>query len=270
FGPIGGFDESIIPGRRVNIHAANGPVTGVIGKPPIHLMSGEDRDKATKIKDICIDIGAKDKQDTESIISIGDPITYTYDFMELRNGLASARGFDDRIGSFIVSEVLRNLSGLKELKASVYGVSTVQEEIGLRGAATSAFGIDPQVGIATDVTHATDYPGVNKKQVGDIKLGGGAVIARGPNINPRVFELLEDTAKKKGVAYQVEGIPRGTGTDANAIQLTRAGVATGLISIPLRYMHTPVETLNIRDVQQIIKLMTGFAEALTPDMDFTP
>ena len=270
FSPIGGFDESIVPGRRVYIHTYSGPLPGVIGKIPIHLMSSEARGRASRVQDVCIDIGARDRNDTESVVSIGDPITYSYDFVELRNGLATARAFDDRIGSFMVSEVLRTLSGSKKLKASVHGVSTVQEEIGMRGATTSAFGIDPDVALATDVTHATDYPGVDKKQVGDIRLGGGAVIARGPNINPRVFDLLVETAKIAGIPYQVQGVPRGTGTDANPIQLTRLGVPTGLVSPPLRYMHTPVETLDMRDVQSIIKLMTAFAEALTPDMDFIP
>jgi len=270
FAAMGGFDQSIIPGRRVNVHTATGPVPGVIGKGPIHLMSDDARNRPSQIKDLCIDIGAKDGQEAKSIVAIGDPITYTYEFLELRNGLAVARAFDDRVGSFIVAETLRALAASKELKAEVHGVSTVQEEIGLRGATTSAFGIDPQVALATDVTHATDYPGVDKKQVGDIKLGGGAVVTRGPNINHRVFDLLVETAKKKGIPYQVLGAPRGTGTDANVIQLTRSGVATGLISIPLRYMHTPVETLAIMDVKHIVNLMAGFAEALTPEMDFVP
>ena len=270
FGPMGGFDQSIIPGRRVFVHTAQGHIPGVIGRMPIHLMQSDDRTKASEIKDMCIDIGVKDRKEAESLVAIGDPVTYTYDYFELRNGLAAARGFDDRIGSFIVAEVLRKLSRSKNLKAAVYSVSTVQEEIGLRGATTSAYGIDPDVGVATDVTHATDYPGVDKKEVGDIKLGGGAVIARGPNINPRVFELFVETGKKNNIPYQVQGVPRGTGTDANAIQLTRSGVAAGLISIPLRYMHTPVETLDFMDVKYIIDLMAGFAEALTPDTDLTP
>jgi len=270
FAAMGGFDESIIPGRRVRIHTKSGPVDGVIGKGPIHLMSSDDRNRPSKIKDLSIDIGATSKQDAEQLVMIGDPITYTYDFIELRNGLAVARGFDDRIGSFIVAETLRSLSKSKNLKASVHGVSTVQEEIGLRGAHTSAFGIDPQVALATDVTHATDYPGMNKKQAGDIKLGGGPAISRGPNINPRVFDLLVECCEKNEIPYQVLGAPRGTGTDANAIQLTRAGVATGLVSIPLRYMHTPVETLAVKDVVWIIRLMSAFAEALDPDMDFVP
>ena len=270
FGPIGGFDETIIPGRRVTIHTANGPVPGVIGKTPVHLIERDKRDKGSKIDDCWIDIGAKDKKEAEKMVAIGDPVTYQYDFMEMKTGLTVARAFDDRIGSFIVSEVLRVVSKSKSLKAKVMGVSTVQEEIGTRGAITSAFGCDPQVGIATDVTFATDQPGVDKKKVGDIKLGGGPVIARGPNINPHVFNLLVEVAKAKKIPYQVEGIPHATGTDARSIQITRAGVAAGLVSIPVRYMHTPVETLDFKDVEYGIKLMAGFAEALTPDTNFIP
>jgi tetrahedral aminopeptidase len=270
FGTIGGFDQGIIPGRRVRIHAAGGPVLGVIGKGPIHLMSEEQRNKVSQVKDLCIDIGAGDKNETESLITIGDPITYTYDFMELRNGMVVARAFDDRIGSFMVAETLRNLSLSKKLKASVFGVSTVQEEVGLRGATTSAYGINPKVALATDVTHATDYPGINKKEFGEVKLGGGPVIGRGPNFNPAVFKLLVKTAEANDIPYQILGYTRGSGTDANAIQLTRAGVATGLVSIPLRYMHTAVETLALSDVVHITRLMTAFAGALTPDMDFMP
>lgn len=270
FAAMGGFDQSIIPGRRVVIYTSNGPVPGVIGKGPIHLMSDADRSRPSTINDLCIDIGAKTKSETESLVAVGDPITYTYEFMELRNGLAVARGFDDRIGSFIVASALQNLSRSKNLKAAVHGVSTVQEEIGLRGAQTSAFGTDPTVAIAVDVTHATDYPGMDKKRAGDVTLGGGAAIARGPHINPRVFDLLVETAKAKGIPYQVEANPSRTGTDTDVIQVTRAGVATGLVSIPLRYMHTPVETLALADVQSIIRLLTGFAEALTAETDFTP
>jgi len=270
FGAIGGFDETIIPGRRVTIHTVNGSVPGVIGKAPIHLIKTEDRKKGAEISDLWIDICAKDKKEAESIVAIGDPVTYRYDFMQVRDNYYTARGFDDRIGSFIVAEILRELADSTALKASVYSVSTVQEEIGLRGAHTSAYGIDPQVGVATDVTFATDHPGLDQKHFGDIRLGAGPVIARGPNINPRVFDLLTETAKKNNIPYQVEGIPKSTGTDANAIQLTRAGVASGLVSVPLRYMHTPVETLCLSDVEYAVKLMAAFAEAVTPDMKFIP
>lgn len=270
FGPIGGFDEGIIPGRRVVVHTSEGAIPGVIGKAPIHLIKPDDRKKATEISDMWIDIGVKDKKDAEKIITIGDPVTYTYNFMELRNNLYVARGFDDRIGSFTVLEVLRELSESKGLDAAVYSVSSVQEEVGLRGAKTSAYGIDPEVGIAVDVTFATDQPGVEQKRVGEINLGGGPVIARGPNINPVVFDLLVKTAKKAKIPYQIEGISRISGTDADPIQTTRAGVASGLVSIPLRYMHTPVETLDLSDVEKTIKLLAAFCEELKPGMKFIP
>ncbi len=270
FGAVGGFDEGIIPGRRVTIHTSDGPVPGVIGKTPIHLIKPDDRKKAAQIQDMWIDIGAKNKKASKELVSIGDPVTYIYDFMELKTGLVVARAFDDRIGSFVAAEILSELAGSKILKATVHSVSTVQEEVGLRGARTSAYGIDPQIGIAIDVTFSTDQPGVEEKQVGEIKLGGGPVIARGANINPKVYDLLVKTAKKKKIPYQIEGIPRATGTDANAIQITRAGVAAGLVSIPVRYMHTPVETLDLKDAEYTVKLLSAFAEALTADMDFIP
>jgi tetrahedral aminopeptidase len=270
FGPIGGFDESIIPGRRIVVHTANGPVPGVTGRQAIHLMKPEDRKKAAEIADIWIDIGAKDKKEAEKLVRIGDPVTYSESLTMLKTGLAVARAFDDRVGSFIVAEIARILSGSKKLTASVHCVSTVQEELGLRGARTSAFGVDPLIGIATDVTFATDHPASDKKRIGDIKIGGGPVIARGPNINPRVFDLLVETANKLKISYQVEGISRATGTDANALQITRAGVAAGLVSVPVRYMHTPVETLDLSDAENTVKLMAGFAEAVTDSFDVTP
>lgn len=270
FGAVGGFDEPIIPGRRVVVHTAQGPVPGVIGKPPIHLMKAEDRGKGASIGSLSIDIGAKDKKEAESIVALGDPVTYPFEFVELRNGLCTARGFDDRIGSFIVAEALRSLAGSRTLKAAVYCVSTVQEEIGAAGARTSAFGIDPLVGIAVDVTHAADQPGVERKEVGDVVLGGGPVITRGAYVNPKVFALLVECAKKRNIPYQIEVSPSRTGTDADVIYISRAGVAAGVVSIPLRYMHTPVETLCFEDVENTIRLLAAFAEAITPEMTFVP
>jgi len=266
---IGGFDLNIVPGRRVTIHSANGPVLGVIGKKAIHVMTEEDRKKALKLEDMWIDIGAKDKKEAESLVAVGDPITYTVGFEELRGDRAISRGFDDKAGSFTVGEVLRLLSD-KAPTAAIYSVSTVQEEVGLRGAHTSSYGIDPKVGVAVDVTHATDHPTMEKKRVGDIKLGGGPAISRGANINPIVERMLIETAQEENIPYQIEAAPRGTGTDANAIQLTRAGVATGLVSIPLRYMHTSTEMLSLEDVESVTKLLAAFAMKITDETDFTP
>ncbi len=273
FAAIGGFDENIIPGQRLHIHTSNGPVLGVVGKKPIHLMEPEERKKTVTLKNLWIDIGAKDKKEVEKIISIGDPVTFEIIFNKLRNGHLVAPGFDDKMGTFVVMEAMRLLKNdLKKesISAAVFSVATVQEEIGLRGAKTSAFGIDPHVGIACDVDFASDYPTMEKTQVGDVCLDKGPVIARGANINHVVFDMLTKTAKAKKIPYQVSGAPRATGTDANFIQLTRSGVAAGLVSVPNRYMHTPVEVITISDLENTAKLLAEFVKKVTPKTDFIP
>ncbi len=271
FTGIGGWDPQVLPGQRVQIQTKSGPILGVIGRKPIHLLKDEERKKVVKFEDLWIDIGAKDKEEAEKLVEVGDPAVLDYSFAELRNELVAARGFDNRIGAFTVLEAARLVSKLNP-KAAVYAVATVQEEIGLRGAHTSAFGIDPKVGIAVDVGFATDTPGMGneKKMVGDIKMGKGPMIARGPNINPKLFALLVDTAKREHIPYQLEGAPRGTGTDANAIQLTRAGVATGLISIPNRYMHSPCEIVHLGDVENIAKLIAHTVARIDDSTDLIP
>jgi endoglucanase len=176
---------------------------------------------------------------------------------------------DDKVGVWTVMETLRLLHG-RPVQASIYAVSTVQEEIGLRGATTSSYGIDPHVGIAVDVTHSTDTPGTDKKQIGEVKLGGGPVLYRGPNINPKVLAGLEAAATRLDIKVQMRGAPKATGTDANAIQLTRDGVATGLIGLPNRYMHSPVETVSLDDLEQSAHLLAEFCASVTPDADWTP
>jgi len=272
FLPIGGHDVGIIPGRRVLIHTKNGAVKGVIGKRAIHLMTEDERkNPKPKIEDYWIDIAVKDKDEAKKLVSIGDPVTYTVAYEEMRNGFAISRGFDDKAGAFTVAEALRLIAEKrKRLKAAVYAVSTVQEEVGLRGAHTSAFGIDPDIGVAVDVTHATDSPDMDKRKTGEVNLGGGPAIARGANFNPLVFDRLVEAAKKNNLPYQLEGEPRGTGTDANAIQLTRAGVAAGLVSLPLRYMHTTVEMLALSDVEQAAQLLSTFCLDLKPGTNLIP
>jgi endoglucanase len=269
FQPLGGHDESIVPGRRVTIHAAQGDVPGVIGKKAVHLMDEEERKKGAKIKDLWIDIGARDRARALELVQIGDPVTYNEEFVELDGGIAAARGFDDKIGVFVVGHALQLLHG-GDLAAGVFAVSTVQEEIGLRGAHTSAFGIDPHVGIAVDVTNASDHPTVESKIVGEVKLGSGPVITRGPNINPKVFSGLVAAAERAKIPYQVKAANRGTGTDANAIQLTRAGVATGLVSIPNRYMHTPAELVSLDDAENAAKLLAEFIRGITGKENWSP
>lgn len=269
FSTIGGIDLHLVPGERVWIKTKKGMALGVIGKKPIHLLEREEREKVAKIDQLWIDIGAKNEKEAKSKVSIGDPAVPAVGFEVLNGDMVIGRGFDDRSGAFVVSETLRLISG-KKPKASIFGVATVQEEIGLRGAITSAYGISPDIGIAIDVTFATDFPTVEKKRVGDIKIGAGPVISRGPNINPKVFDLLVKTAKEEKLPYQIQGQPRGTGTDANVIQLTKAGVATGLVSIPNRYMHTPVELVNLKDLENVAKLLSAFILRLNKKTNFTP
>jgi putative aminopeptidase FrvX len=269
FGSIGGHDVIVTVGQRVVVHTLNGPLLGVLGRKAIHLLDTDERNKVPKLDDLWIDIGAKDKADAESVVAIGDCVTYEHEMQRLRGDLCVARSFDDKMGVFIVAEALRLLAGMP-LKASVIGVSTVQEEVGLRGAHTGAYDIDPQIGIATDVGHSTDYPGGDKKKVGDIKLGMGPCITRGANINPVVFNLLVQTAKELGITYQVQAAPGGTGTDANVIQLSRAGIATGLVEVPLRYMHTPNEIINLGDIESAAMLIAGFCERVTAEISWTP
>ncbi len=269
FTTIGGWDPQILQGQRVWVRTREGRVPGVIGKKPIHLLKDEAREKATKVEDMWIDIGAKSKEEAEKLVQIGDPVVLAYDFEELRNGLAMARGFDDKAGAFVVLEAARLLAQLN-LKAEVYAVATVQEEVGLRGARTSAFAIDPKVGIAVDVEFATDFPTMDseKKKLGEVQLGKGPVIVRGANISPKVFELLASVAKEREIPHQFVGAPGGTGTDANVIQLTRAGVATGLLGVPNRYMHSPCEIVSLSDLENTAKLIAYAVERIDESMSF--
>jgi len=271
FTGIGGWDPQILPGQRVRIRGKAGLVLGIIGRKPIHLLQEEERKKVVKMEDLWIDIGVKDKEEAASLVEIGDPAVLDYGFAELRNDLVVARGFDDRIGAFVVLEAARLLATMNP-KASIYAVATVQEEIGLRGARTSAFGIDPKVGIAVDVGFATDTPGMEteKKKVGEFAMGKGPIIARGPNINPRLHKLIVETAKEADIPYQIEGAPRGTGTDANAIQLARAGVATGLISVPNRYMHSPCEIVHLTDLENACRLIAHTVAKIDETTNFLP
>ncbi|MEN3014577.1 MAG: M42 family metallopeptidase [bacterium] len=259
FVPIGGWDSQIPQGQRVWIKSTKTgqKIPGGIAKKPIHLLKEEtERNKVLKIEDMWIDIGAKSKQEVEEIISIGDPIVLAYEPIEIMNQNIMSRAIDNRVGAFVVAEVLRMLKEMG-VKCNVYSVATVQEEIGLRGAYTSAYRVNPHIGIAVDVTFVSDDPGTkdSAKIIGDIKVGKGPVISRGPNINPKLFQIHEEVAKKYEIPYQIQPAPRGTGTDANIIQLTREGPATSLISIPTRYLHTPVEICNLQDLDNTVKII---------------
>jgi putative aminopeptidase FrvX len=272
FAAVGGVDLAVLPGSKLTIHGGNGPVEGVIGRKPIHLMKAEERNGAKlEIHDLWIDIGAKNKEAALEKVAVGDCVTYTLGITRLGDDLIAGAGMDDKVGTFVVMEALRICHEKKaSLKCGVFAVATVQEEIGLRGAHTSAFGIDPTVGIAVDVTHATDNPGADKKQVGECTLGKGPTISFGPNINPMVSQMLVAAGKDNDRPFQRQAAPGATGTDANAIQLARAGVATGLIGVPNRYMHTQVEVVSLSDLEHSAALLAEMILKITPDTDFVP
>ena len=269
FHAIGGVDPGILAGQSVEIHGDRGKVLGVIGKKAVHLMEKEEIGKPLKVKEYWIDIGARDRKDALRAVDIGAPITIRRKFTELRNGLAAARGFDDRAGTWAVVQTMRRIRRMK-LRCAVYGVSTVQEELGLRGARTAAFGIDPHVGIAIDVGFASDCPDADKKVIGDVSLGDGPILHRGANINPALARIMERAAKKKRIPFQMQAEPRATGTDANVIQINRSGAAAALVSIPNRYMHTPVEVVALKDLDNTVALIAATLMELKPGMDFTP
>ncbi|MBI1826260.1 MAG: M42 family metallopeptidase [Planctomycetes bacterium] len=269
FTAIGGIDPSVLPGSRIVVHSKHGPIDGVVGRKPIHVLKPEERGAKIELREMWVDIGAKNKKEVEQVIGIGDPITFRLEMIPLGDDLVTSPAFDNKCGTFIVMEALR-LCATKSIRCALFAVSTVQEEIGLRGARTSCFGIDPQVGIAVDVTHATDYPDIDKRVNGDIKIGLGPTISRGPNINPPLEKLLVSTAKSKRIPFQLEAEPGGTGTDANAMQLSRAGVATALLGIPNRYMHTQVEIVSRNDLDSAARLLAETIAAISPKMNFVP
>jgi putative aminopeptidase FrvX len=271
FTKVGGHDTLIAVGQHVWIHGKS-KVPGVMGRKPIHMMSHDDRTKVPEFSDLWIDIGATSRAEVLEEVSLGDPITYMSEFQSLMGDRAAARGFDNKAGAFVVAEALRLLKedGGLHGNVGVYATGTVQEEIGLRGATTAAYAIGAQSGIATDVSFATDHPGISKEKWGDAHIGKGPLVTRGANINPVVFRMLSDAGNADSIPFQVEVEGGGSGTDAEAMQISRSGVATGLIGIPLRYMHTPCELLSLTDLENCAKLMAAYCRNVTPESDFTP
>lgn len=271
FAAVGGVDAHLTPGKRVNVHANNGPLPGVIGKKPIHLMDAKDRETVVKLEAQYIDIGAKDKKEAQKLVTVGDAITFESSFTRLLGDRVASRGFDDKAGCFVVAEVLRLVAASgKKLPVDLYGVSSVQEEIGLRGGTTSSYTVNPDIGICVEVDFATDQPDVEKKHNGEVGLGKGPILTRGANINPRLLSLLQSSAEKEKIAVQHTAIPRATGTDANVMQISRGGVATALVKIPLRYMHTPVETISLTDLENAAQLIVAALGKISSREEFIP
>jgi endoglucanase len=269
-GPIGGWDPQVLVAQRIRFLGRKGDVFGVVGKKPIHVMKSEEREKASKMTDLWVDIGANSKKEAEKMLSVGDPGVIDSRTMEFPNDRLVSRSIDDRIGAFIVLEALRRYSE-KPGAAHVVAVATTQEEIGYRGggAGVCATCLGPQMALVVDVTFATDHPQIEKKEIGEAKIGGGPVLARGSIISPVVFELLRKTAEKKKIPYAVHAAGRDTSTDADAIHIAREGVATALVSVPNRYMHSPNEMVSLVDVDNIATLLAETCRAVSSKTDFT-
>lgn len=256
FQRIGGVDAALVRNKRVDIHTARGIVRGVIGSPPIHLQEKDKDRKAPKMHECFVDIGAKDGAAAKRKVSIGDPITFTDQFEMLSANVAVARAFDDRVGAWAVIEALRLAKGGK-LNCAVHACSSIQEETGLNGARMSAFSIKPDAAIAVDVTHATDIPGIDPKQHGEVKMGEGPTIALGRENHPVLVERLRKVASAKKIPIQIETFSLSGGTDALAIWTQNGGVPSSILSIPNRYMHSTVEMLDLRDADRAARWLAA-------------
>jgi endoglucanase len=270
FEPVGGWDTQVLVGQRVRLMGHHGEVVGVIGRKPIHLLEQRERDDACAIKDLWVDIGAKSRDEAQERVRVG--CTGVIDVLpcDVANGRIVSRSLDNRIGAFIVLEALRRLAAQRP-SACVAAVATIQEETGtMAGARTATFHFEPHMALALDVTYATDTPGSDKKQYGDARLGGGAVLSRGSANSPLLYERLVEIATREQIPYTLQITPRRTGTDADSIFSMRSGVATGIISIPCRYMHTPNEMVDLADVENIIRLVVAFVRSVRTEHEFVP
>lgn len=266
---IGGWDPQQLIGQAMTIWTSEGPVAALISRKPIHLLKEKERQQVVELEQMWLDIGAENGEQAKEYVTVGDPVTLRLTFQPLLGEIVSGPGMDNKTGMVTVVDAFRRAAS-KPLQCSLSSVSTVQEEIGLRGAKTASGSINPDIAIAVDVTHASDCPTIDKQQQGDIRLGGGPVIFRGPNMNHLIVKRLIELATKHDLPYQVAAIGRAASNDANALQLHGAGVATGLVAIPNRYMHSAVEACSKDDVENAAELLSLFAQSITPDDDFTP
>lgn len=271
FAPIGGFDPSTLPGERVHVHTPSGPLPGVLGRKPIHLMDSKERAQAPNIEEMWIDIGATDKAEAQGLVPLGSVATRANQLERLRGDLVVSRGMDNKSSILAIVEAMRLLHEQRaKLQAAVFFVASVQEEIGGHGAALAAYDIDPQVALTVDVTFASDHPQTNEVTLGNVRLGSGPTITTGAMVSPRVFQLLTETAQAAGMAYQLDVQAGHTHTDNDSVRLARAGIATGLLNIPSRYMHSSSEVVSLKDIEQTGELMARFALALNEQTNLIP
>src|SRR5215218_6554828 len=269
FSPLGGWDDQVVVGQRLRVAGRNGDVIGVIGKKAAHLLEDEDRRRPTRLDEMWIDIGARDHDDAVRRVEIGDAAVIDSRFIELSGDICVARSMDNRVGAFVALEAARLIAS-DRCAADVYAVATAQEEITFGGAYTASFKVAPTVAIAIDVTHATDYPGADKKRDHEVTLGGGPVLGRGATINDGVFNGMREAARSLGIEIAVQASGKSSGTDADAMIHSGAGTATGVISIPNRYMHSPNELVSLSDLENAARVIAGFIQTLTTESDFRP
>lgn len=271
FAPIGGFDPSTLPGNRVQIQTPTGPILGVIGRTPVHLLDSGEREKAPKLSDLWIDIGAANQEEAKKLVPPGSVATRAATLEHLQGDIVTSRALDDKSSVFALIETMRHLHEQREqLQTGVFFVSAVQEEVGSRGAQTAAYSVDPLIAVAVDVTFTSDHPGVSKTKIGDIRLNGGPILSIGGNINPRVYQLLVKAADETGLSWQIDPEAGATWTDTDVIQTARGGVATALVSIPCRYLHTGSEIVSLKDVEEVSTLLTRFVLNLTAETNIIP
>jgi endoglucanase len=269
FAPVGGWDPQVLVGQRVSVRGKEGEVPGVVGRKPIHLLEADQRKKVVELKGMHIDVGVSDREEAEKLVRVGDPVVIAAEPVAGAGDRLVSKAMDNRLGAYVALESVRRCAEGEGPAGAMAGVAAVQEEIGLFGARTAAFQVRPDIAIAVDVTHATDAPGVDEKEIGSHPLGSGPVIGRGSTLSPKVFELLVETAEAEGIEHSISASGRGTSTDADVLQISRAGIPTGLVSIPLRYMHSPVEMVDLRDVEAVVKLLAAFGSRVGADVDLT-
>lgn len=262
FDCVGYVDPTIVAAKRVIIYNKNGPIYGVVGRKAIHMMTEDEQVEDLNMYDMWIDIGAVDKKDALKMISIGDPVVFDAGFKDLKNGCVVGRGFDDRAGAWCVAEALARLNRSDSLSATICALASIQEENGAYGATMSAYKLDPNLVIVIDGTHGTDFPDVSKERHGDVKVGKGPVISVGSVAHPGVVDMLKETAEESRIDVQFEIAPRWSGTDADVIMLSKGGTPCANVSVPMRYMHTPSEVLNLGDLEKTVNLLVAFCERM--------
>ena len=266
---VGGWDGQVLVGQRVAISTREGVVPGVIGRKPIHLLKEDERKKAAELKDLHVDIGARDGDEAKALVRIGDVAVIAADPVELPNDRVASRALDNRLGSYIALEAARIVAEAGGAAGDVVAVGVVQEEVGLNGARALAYSLRPDIAIVVDVTHETDTPGVDAKQLGTHTFGSGPVIERGTILHPRVYDLLVEAAEAESIPHTFMASAARTGTDADAVHLSRGGIATGGVGLALRYMHSAVEIVQLDDVANCAKLIAAFALRLEADVDLS-